>query len=219
MQQGFLGRRPPVRVQYPGAVRSAPQRAKERMTLTQASIHRTTRSWAFPKLADDEHVQARSVVIASGARYRRRDIRNLAAFEATSVHYWASPLEAKLCAGQENREKPQASHGTTQRVDGTKRLPRVMIVQLPTWRNERIEPIAVRETLSAHCIKPCEGELSMKHANSTRQPITDFDQLRRTILKSAAALVAAPSLSAIALAVIPNSQTPLLPIRPKETAR
>jgi thioredoxin reductase (NADPH) len=53
------------------------------------------------RLADDQHVRARSIVIASGARYRRPDIRNLQTFESTSVHYWASPFEAKLCAGQE----------------------------------------------------------------------------------------------------------------------
>jgi len=53
------------------------------------------------KLADDQRVRARSVVIASGARYRRLDIKNLEVFENASVHYWASPLEAKLCAGQE----------------------------------------------------------------------------------------------------------------------
>jgi thioredoxin reductase (NADPH) len=41
------------------------------------------------------------VVIASGARYRRPAVENLEAFESTSVHYWASPLEAKLCTGQE----------------------------------------------------------------------------------------------------------------------
>src|SRR5206468_7691162 len=29
------------------------------------------------------------------------DVPNLADFEAASVHYWASPLEAKLCTGQE----------------------------------------------------------------------------------------------------------------------
>jgi thioredoxin reductase (NADPH) len=34
-------------------------------------------------------------------RYRRPAAANLAQFEGTSVHYWASPLEAKLCAGQE----------------------------------------------------------------------------------------------------------------------
>jgi thioredoxin reductase (NADPH) len=48
-----------------------------------------------------EQVKARSVVLATGARYRRLDVENLDAFEATSVHYWASPLEAKLCANQE----------------------------------------------------------------------------------------------------------------------
>jgi thioredoxin reductase (NADPH) len=48
-----------------------------------------------------ERVKARSVVLATGARYRRLDVENLDAFEATSVHYWASPVEAKLCASQE----------------------------------------------------------------------------------------------------------------------
>jgi thioredoxin reductase (NADPH) len=48
-----------------------------------------------------ERVKARSVVLATGARYRRLDVENLDAFEATCVHYWASPLEAKLCANQE----------------------------------------------------------------------------------------------------------------------
>jgi thioredoxin reductase (NADPH) len=41
------------------------------------------------------------VVLATGARYRRLNVENLDAFEASSVHYWASPLEARLCANQE----------------------------------------------------------------------------------------------------------------------
>ncbi len=53
------------------------------------------------RLANGEEVRARAVVIASGARYRRLDVANLQAFEGSSVHYWASPLEGKLCAGQE----------------------------------------------------------------------------------------------------------------------
>jgi thioredoxin reductase (NADPH) len=52
-------------------------------------------------LADKESVRARSVVIASGARYRRLQVDNLESFEGTGVHYWASPLEGRLCAGQE----------------------------------------------------------------------------------------------------------------------
>ncbi|HYC08839.1 MAG TPA: NAD(P)/FAD-dependent oxidoreductase, partial [Steroidobacteraceae bacterium] len=35
------------------------------------------------------------------ARYRRLEVDNLSSFEGSSVHYWASPLEARLCAGQE----------------------------------------------------------------------------------------------------------------------
>src|SRR6202008_4809968 len=52
-------------------------------------------------LANAEQVRSRSVVIASGARYRRLGVQNLASFEGSSVHYWASPLEAQLCGGQE----------------------------------------------------------------------------------------------------------------------
>ncbi len=53
------------------------------------------------KLSNDERVSARSVVVASGARYRRLAVENVEAYEGSSVHYWASPLEAKLCADQE----------------------------------------------------------------------------------------------------------------------
>jgi thioredoxin reductase (NADPH) len=44
---------------------------------------------------------ARTVVVASGARYRRPPIPNLPEFEGRGVWYWASPIEAKLCTGEE----------------------------------------------------------------------------------------------------------------------
>ncbi len=53
------------------------------------------------KLASGETTQARTIVIASGARYRRLDVTDLDRFEGSSVHYWASPLEAGLCADNE----------------------------------------------------------------------------------------------------------------------
>ena len=53
------------------------------------------------KLANDERVHARAVVVASGARYRRLEVADLDIFESASVHYWASPFEGKLCDGQE----------------------------------------------------------------------------------------------------------------------
>jgi thioredoxin reductase (NADPH) len=46
-------------------------------------------------------VRARSIVIASGVRYRKPDIDNLASYEGVGVYYGATPLEAKLCEGED----------------------------------------------------------------------------------------------------------------------
>ena len=55
------------------------------------------------RLATDcgKSMRAKSVVVASGARYRRPEIANLEKFEGRGVWYWASPIEAKLCLGQD----------------------------------------------------------------------------------------------------------------------
>ncbi len=53
------------------------------------------------ELAGGHQLRARSVVLASGARYRRPDLSNLAEFEGAGISYWASPIEARLCAGEE----------------------------------------------------------------------------------------------------------------------
>ena len=53
------------------------------------------------QLADGRRLRARAVVVASGARYNRPDARNLPAFEGRGVWYWASPIEARLCQGEE----------------------------------------------------------------------------------------------------------------------
>ncbi|WP_275785431.1 FAD-dependent oxidoreductase [Pararhizobium gei] len=52
-------------------------------------------------LAGGKSVTARSVVIASGARYRRPAVANIETYEGNGISYWASPIEAKLCAGEE----------------------------------------------------------------------------------------------------------------------
>jgi thioredoxin reductase (NADPH) len=53
------------------------------------------------ELTNGNAVRSRTVVVASGVRYRRPSIPNLEAFEGNGVSYWASPIEAKLCEGQE----------------------------------------------------------------------------------------------------------------------
>ena len=53
------------------------------------------------QLEDGRTVFSRAVVIASGARYRRPAIPQLAAFEGHGVSYWASPIEARACRGKD----------------------------------------------------------------------------------------------------------------------
>ena len=53
------------------------------------------------ELADGRRVRARTVVVATGARYRRPEIPNLAEFEGRGVSYWASPVEARLCRDED----------------------------------------------------------------------------------------------------------------------
>jgi thioredoxin reductase (NADPH) len=51
-------------------------------------------------LTDGRRLRSRTVVIATGARYRRPDVPRLAEFEGHGVWYWASALEASMCSGE-----------------------------------------------------------------------------------------------------------------------
>jgi thioredoxin reductase (NADPH) len=52
-------------------------------------------------LATGERARSRAVVIATGVRYRRLALGDVAPYETSAIHYWVSPVEAKLCSGQE----------------------------------------------------------------------------------------------------------------------
>jgi thioredoxin reductase (NADPH) len=52
-------------------------------------------------LSDGGEVVARSVIVATGARYRRLDVDRLGRFEGVSVHYAATEAEAQRCEGEE----------------------------------------------------------------------------------------------------------------------
>jgi thioredoxin reductase (NADPH) len=53
------------------------------------------------EIADGMTVSGRTVVIASGAEYRKPDIAELARFEGIGIYYGASHLEAQRCEGEE----------------------------------------------------------------------------------------------------------------------
>lgn len=49
------------------------------------------------QIDDDLRVPARTVIIATGAAYRRLDIENLSQFEGAGIYYGATFIEAQLC--------------------------------------------------------------------------------------------------------------------------
>jgi thioredoxin reductase (NADPH) len=53
------------------------------------------------RLGDGPVVSGRTVILATGAEYRRLAIENLSRFQSAGVYYTATPMEAQLCAGEE----------------------------------------------------------------------------------------------------------------------
>jgi thioredoxin reductase (NADPH) len=52
-------------------------------------------------LSNGESVRTRTIVIASGARYRRPELAELSRFEGAGIFYSATHVEAQMCAGEE----------------------------------------------------------------------------------------------------------------------
>jgi thioredoxin reductase (NADPH) len=53
------------------------------------------------ELSEGGEVAARSVIVATGARYRRLEVSRLGRFEGVSIHYAATEAEAQMCEGEE----------------------------------------------------------------------------------------------------------------------
>ena len=53
------------------------------------------------KFGGEEKVPARTVVIATGAQYRKLPVENLSQFEGAGVYYGATHLESQMCGGED----------------------------------------------------------------------------------------------------------------------
>jgi thioredoxin reductase (NADPH) len=53
------------------------------------------------ELDDGGSVQARSIIVAAGAQYRKLDLPNIAQFEGAGIYYAATLMEAQLCGNVE----------------------------------------------------------------------------------------------------------------------
>jgi thioredoxin reductase (NADPH) len=139
-------------------------------------------------LQNGERVRARSVVLATGARYRRLDVDNLDAFEASSVHYWASPLEARLCANQEvalvgagNSAGQAAVYLASQGAKVTMLIRRSdLAATMSRYLVERISGLANIEVVPGATISALEGHDGVLNAVRWRQRGTG-QEVRRAI--------------------------------------
>jgi thioredoxin reductase (NADPH) len=62
---------------------------------------RTQDGFHVVHLVDDSEIPCRSIVVATGAEYRRLSVPDLDRFEGKGVYYAATDLEARTCAGAE----------------------------------------------------------------------------------------------------------------------
>jgi thioredoxin reductase (NADPH) len=85
-----LAERAQIQADKFGATISVPAQA---MSLTADGGHYVAR------FDDDEPIATRSVVVATGARYRKLDVPGFEKFEPASIYYAATQVEAQVCRG------------------------------------------------------------------------------------------------------------------------
>jgi thioredoxin reductase (NADPH) len=139
------------------------------------------------RVAEDECVRTRSIVVATGARYRRLTVEDLSAFEGSSVHYWVSPLEGRLCAGQEVVVVGGGNSAGQATVYLASMASKVWLVlrskdlgaRMSSYLVSRISGLANVELVPRATITALEGENGLLEAVRWRQ--ADLCEVRRPI--------------------------------------
>lgn len=85
-----------------GRAQMQAQKFGARLAIARAATHLDCGAAPFRvELEDGGTLQARAVIVASGARYRKLDVPGHERFEGGGIHYAATAMEAKLCGGDE----------------------------------------------------------------------------------------------------------------------
>jgi thioredoxin reductase (NADPH) len=83
-----------------GAVMAIPAEVRLLKAVLTGDTQRHPRGFEL-ELNEGHPVRATTIVIASGARYRKPALPNLSSFEGRGVYYWASSIELELCTRRE----------------------------------------------------------------------------------------------------------------------
>jgi thioredoxin reductase (NADPH) len=137
-------------------------------------------------LPENERVRARTVVLATGARYRRLDVARLDEFEGSSVHYWASPAEARLCGGSQialiggGNSAGQAVVYLAEHADHVLMVARRPLEQtMSAYLVERIAGLANVEVVTGSEVTALEGEDGALEAIVLRDRVSGMEQRRQ----------------------------------------
>jgi thioredoxin reductase (NADPH) len=139
------------------------------------------------RLTGEETAHARAVVIACGVRYRRPEVDRLDDFECSSVHYWASPIEGKLCSKQEvvligaGNSAGQATVYLSSQAGHVWLLARggELTTSMSQYLVDRIEGLANVTVVTRAQVSRLEGQDGILEAVSWRT--ADGDEVRRDI--------------------------------------
>jgi thioredoxin reductase (NADPH) len=77
------------------------QKFGAQMLLSKATKLTCERKPYVVELEDGTRIPARSIVVATGARYRNLPLENLSRFQGAGIYYGATFIEAQLCGGKE----------------------------------------------------------------------------------------------------------------------
>ncbi|WP_332888415.1 FAD-dependent oxidoreductase [Allosphingosinicella deserti] len=137
------------------------------------------------RLAEGEMVRARTIVIATGARYRRLPVRDVEAYEGSSIHYWASPQEARLCGGESialvgggNSAGQAVAYLAEHAAKVTLVARRPLAETMSSYLIDRIAGLANVEVVTGAEISALEGEGGMLHAVQIRDRRTGAESRR-----------------------------------------
>jgi thioredoxin reductase (NADPH) len=72
------------------------------LMITKAATHLSCTAKPYViDIEDETHANARTVIIATGAQYRKLPLPDISRFEGLGIYYGATFIESKLCAGEE----------------------------------------------------------------------------------------------------------------------
>lgn len=142
------------------------------------------------KLNDGTKVTGRTLVIANGARYRRPRINGLTRFEGRGIWYWASPVEAAMCADQDvilvggGNSAGQAAVYLAGHVRSVTMMVRArgLAVSMSRYLIDRIAPLPKITLFTETQITALEGEADLETVRWTGPDGEDQAPIRHVFL-------------------------------------